>query len=267
MSAVTPDARLADVLGAHPELLDVLIHTSPAFARLRNPLMRRTMTKLVTVAQAARMGGVETPDLVQRLNTAIGCPAADTVAPTAEAVASEAPSWLNAPVGAALDVRDAIASGGEPFGLIQAAAGRVKPGERLILVAPFEPAPLYTVLAKRGFDHWCEQVGPAHYRVHFLKKGAPAVEPPEAAPSPKAAPAATSSEFAAVVTIEANLEPPLPMMQVLEALAGIAPGERLLVHHVRRPVHLLARLEAEGHLVAVTEVSTGQVEVVITKAA
>nr|WP_245393711.1 DUF2249 domain-containing protein [Allomeiothermus silvanus] len=55
------------------------------------------------------------------------------------------------------------------------------------------------------------------------------------------------------------------MMRVLEALARLEPGQRLLVHHVRRPVHLLARLEQEGHPYALRELGPGQVELLIEK--
>ena len=67
------------------------------------------------------------------------------------------------------------------------------------------------------------------------------------------------------MTIEENLEPPLPMMRVLEALAALKPGEKLLVHHVRRPVHLLARLEEEGHAYALKDLGPGRVKLLIRK--
>jgi len=58
---------------------------------------------------------------------------------------------------------------------------------------------------------------------------------------------------------------PLPMMRVLEALAKLKLGEKLLVHHVRRPVHLLARLEEEGHAYLLKDLGPGQVKILIQK--
>jgi uncharacterized protein (DUF2249 family) len=52
-----------------------------------------------------------------------------------------------------LDVRPLLARGEEPFELIMEAAGRVPPGGTLELTAPFEPVPLYPVLAGRGFTY------------------------------------------------------------------------------------------------------------------
>jgi uncharacterized protein (DUF2249 family) len=51
----------------------------------------------------------------------------------------------------------------------------------------------------------------------------------------------------------------------LEALATLKPGEKLLVHHVRRPIHLLARLEEEGHAYALKDLGPGQVKLLIRK--
>jgi len=51
----------------------------------------------------------------------------------------------------------------------------------------------------------------------------------------------------------------------LEALATLKPGEKLLVHQVRRPIHLLARLEEEGHAYALKDLGPGQVKLLIRK--
>ncbi|PZA06225.1 MULTISPECIES: DUF2249 domain-containing protein [unclassified Meiothermus] len=256
--------RVSQLLDEHPELLEVLIEASPAFAKLKNPLLRRTMPRLVTLAQAARIGGLEPAVLVERLNRALGVqtPRAEEASAGNESkLGTPPPDWLAAPVGFHLDVRPILAAGGEPFGAIMAAAREVAPGQRLCLEVPFEPLPLYRVMERKGFEAWCEQEGPEHYRVHFLRLG----------PGAEERVARTLSEadwavYAAEVTIETNLEPPLPMMRVLEALARLEPGQRLLVHHVRRPVHLLARLEQDGHPYALRDLGPGRVELLIEKA-
>ena len=51
-----------------------------------------------------------------------------------------------------LDVRPLIENGLEPFPAISAAVERLRAGEFLCLRAPFEPVPLYSVMAARGFD-------------------------------------------------------------------------------------------------------------------
>ena len=48
-----------------------------------------------------------------------------------------------------LDVREDIRKGREPFGKIMQMVAGLKGDEQLRLIAPFEPAPLYAVLAQR----------------------------------------------------------------------------------------------------------------------
>ncbi|RTI11832.1 hypothetical protein CSW30_01965 [Thermus scotoductus] len=262
---VHPGMKVAEVLARWPHLLEVLVEASPAFQKLKNPLLRRTMPALVTVAQAARIGGLEPEELVARLNRALG----KEGAPPGGGGGAESllgtppPPWLAAPVGFHLDVRPILEQGGEPFQAIMAAAREVGPGTKLVLEVLFEPIPLYKVLGKQGFLAWCERLGERHYRVHFYRQEV------RQGQGVAAGPASLSEEdwrdYQAEVFIEENLEPPLPMMRVLEALAGLRPGEKLLVHHVRRPVHLLARLEEEGHAYLLEDLGPGQVKILIRK--
>ncbi|WP_049925048.1 DUF2249 domain-containing protein [Halopiger goleimassiliensis] len=53
-----------------------------------------------------------------------------------------------------IDVREID---GPPFEDIMNALESLDPGERLHLIAPFEPKPLYEVLESRGFDHESHQ--------------------------------------------------------------------------------------------------------------
>lgn len=151
------------------------MEASPAFQKLKNPLLRKTLPSLVTVAQAARMGGLNPEELVARLNRALGVEARPGVLGAGEAeslLGTPPPSWVSAPLGFHLDVRPILEEGGEPFQAIMPAAKEVKPGERLVLKVLFEPIPLYKVLGKQGFVAWCERLGERHYRVHFYRVAA-----------------------------------------------------------------------------------------------
>ena len=53
-----------------------------------------------------------------------------------------------------LDVREID---GPPFDDIMAALEALESGERLRLIAPFEPKPLYEVLEARGYTHESDQ--------------------------------------------------------------------------------------------------------------
>ena len=71
--AVTIQAtdRIATVIARDERLIEILASAAPAFSRLRSPMMRRTMARLVTVEQAARMAGVDADELVALLNRSL----------------------------------------------------------------------------------------------------------------------------------------------------------------------------------------------------
>jgi hypothetical protein len=64
--------KISEVLKRHPELLEELIGLSPAFEKLRNPMLRRVQSRLVTVSQAAGIAGLEPAQVTRALNRAAG---------------------------------------------------------------------------------------------------------------------------------------------------------------------------------------------------
>jgi hypothetical protein len=65
---IAPEARVGDLLAAYPALLPVFVGSG--FAALANPLLRRTLARGVSVAQACRMHGVELQAFLARLRDA-----------------------------------------------------------------------------------------------------------------------------------------------------------------------------------------------------
>ncbi len=69
-----------------------------------------------------------------------------------------------------LDVRATIKAGGEPFDDIMQAVRELGPGEDLVLLAPFDPVPLYSVLGPQGFAHTSEALPSGDFRVRFARQ-------------------------------------------------------------------------------------------------
>jgi uncharacterized protein (DUF2249 family) len=80
----------------------------------------------------------------------------------------QAAEW-HATAAAILDVRPDLERGDEPFVRIMEAAAAIQPGESLVIIAPFEPAPLYDVLGARGFTHATERVSAEEWIVRFTR--------------------------------------------------------------------------------------------------
>jgi uncharacterized protein (DUF2249 family) len=257
---ITADTNLGGLLDEHPELVDVLAGHHGHFARLRNRLLRRVMAPRVTVGQAAGLAGVPVADLVTTLRRAIGEPeepstAAPPPAPTV-AAAGPRPAELDRLRLVEVDVRDDLRRGEEPFARIMAAVKAVGPAEALVIRAPFEPVPLYDVLGRRGLAHWTEQRAPDDWCVWFYRGAS--------APTSAASPVATPN--AAVPLDVRGLEPPLPMVRVLERLDTLEPGASLTVLHERRPLFLYPQLDERGFHHETDEPEPGLVRIVIRRA-
>ncbi|HPW55419.1 MAG: DUF1858 domain-containing protein [Thermoanaerobaculaceae bacterium] len=158
---INGDTKVGALLDAHPELEAVLITLSPEFKRLENPLLRRTVARIATLSQAARIGGIPAPDLVRTLRRALGQEvvepppgheAPDTLEPEPEWARGAAPSeWL--------DAERILAGSGSPVGVLGARLAEAAPGTILGLRVPFYPAPLVDALRQRGFALHTREAG------------------------------------------------------------------------------------------------------------
>jgi uncharacterized protein (DUF2249 family) len=188
--------------------------------------------------------------LVQRR---VAAPAPAGAAPRPAALAGTPPSQH-----VHVDVRDDVRRGEEPFGRIMAAVAGLGDGQVLVLRAPFEPVPLYAVLGRRGFAHFAERRAEADWTVFFYR------DAPDAAPSPAAAGPTPAVPGRLDVR---GLEPPQPMVRVLEAVERLRPGGTLEVLLERRPLFLYPQLDERGFTHRTDEPAPGVVRVVIRREA
>jgi uncharacterized protein (DUF2249 family) len=227
---------MSEVLAEKPSLRQALAAFHPVFARLSHPVLGKILPRLVTVADAAKVAGVDAALLLDLLN--LPGPPVDLgtrlqpASAGGSVLSSARPGWLRDPH--VLDVRPELAAGGDPLASILGTLRTLPEGKALTVIAPFEPAPLVRLLAGRGFATHVEWADGACHASFWGK-------PVEVAP-------------AAVVEVEHTaegaqldvraLEPPEPMRRVLAALdAGHVP---LTVIHTREPALLFPRLVERG---------------------
>lgn len=146
-----------------------------------------------------------------------------------------------------IDVRPDIAAGREPFSKIMNAASGLNPGQKLLLIAPFEPVPLFRVMEKRGFSHAAAEGPDGVWEIMFTlvsQGAAPSVESTTDEPQD---PRRTSAITEFVEVDARGLEPPQPMVRILETLSVLAEGAELRARTDRRPLHLYPELEKRGY--------------------
>lgn len=146
-----------------------------------------------------------------------------------------------------LDIRDDFRSGQHPFHKIQNALGQVGPGESLRLLVPFEPVPLFQVAAGKGLGHTSKQTPEGHWEVVFSHEAAEGRLSDSESGSGHADCGCNATGLAKITDVDARgLEPPQPMVRILEALARLPRGAKLRARTDRRPVHLYSHLEDRG---------------------
>ena len=147
-----------------------------------------------------------------------------------------------------LDVRPILRAGGEPFTVIMDAVKKLGSGQALRLLATFEPIPLYSVLAKKGFAHAAREIGDGDWEVVFTPTAALA-SPPKTQPVGSTGGSAASSAWPepSCHLDNRDLEPPRPLVRTLAAVEELRAGEVLSALLCREPVFLLPKLNERGH--------------------
>lgn len=169
--AITPDLKIGDLLNAYPELEDVLIDIAPAFKKLRNPVLRRTVAKLTSLRQAAQVGGVSLGDMIGRLRTAAGCQQAWSDNEDAPQENPQRPRWLgdNEPV-ETYDAIELIEAGGHPLPEVMSALRKLEPGQIYAVLTPFLPAPMIDKAREAGYQAWTDQRGKEEFTTYFIRR-------------------------------------------------------------------------------------------------
>ena len=165
---IAPKTRIGELIDAYPQLEQVLIGYVPAFEKLRNPVLRKTVARITTLQQAATIGGVNVEDLINHLRKEVGQDQFSGAA--AAAYTTEQPDWFSeARVVAELDARGMLAEGEQPVNQVIAELQALGQGDIYRLVAPFMPAPLVDKASSLGIAHWVTQNDDQEFVIYFCR--------------------------------------------------------------------------------------------------
>lgn len=144
------------------------------------------------------------------------------------------------------------------------------PGGWFVLVNDHDPIPLkYQFDAEyAGAFRWDYlERGPEEFRVKItkLRAIAAAPSPAPAAPAKRAAAAGTGAPTSQREVDVRGLEPPEPLIRILEALETLPAGISLRAHTDREPCHLFGEAERRGFGYVCNEQSDGSWITVLTR--
>jgi hypothetical protein len=156
---ISPQTKVGELLDAYPELEKVLFELSPAFAKLKNPILRKTIARIATLQQAAVVGKLKVDDLVNRLRKEVGL---ELFSGTAEQgkISEIPPDWFEeSKITIRFNAIPIINAGNSPMAEIISQASLLGEGDIFELKAPFIPAPIIDKLKEKGFEAWSVQKG------------------------------------------------------------------------------------------------------------
>jgi hypothetical protein len=166
---IAPRTKIAELIEAFPQLEPVLIDYVPAFERLKNPVLRRTVAQITTLQQAAAIGNVDVEDLINRLRREVGQDLSS--GGTSAAYTTEQPAWYSeARVVAELDAEGMLAAGEQPVNQAISDLQALDPGDIYKLVAPFMPAPLVDKASSLGISHWLTRQDDGGFTIYFCRE-------------------------------------------------------------------------------------------------
>lgn len=149
---ISPKTKVGELLSAYPELEPVLISMSPAFEKLRNPILRKTVAKVATIQQISVVGGISVDLIINRLRNELGQEAEQEDLHDGTDFIAEQPLWFNEKkITARYDATPVINSGESPMSEILKIAQTLQSDEILELKTPFIPEPILDLLRKKNF--------------------------------------------------------------------------------------------------------------------
>lgn len=165
---ITPKTKIFDLLDAYPQLEDVLIALAPPFKKLKNPILRNTITKITTLSQASVIGGLKVEELINKLRSEVGQTITDSFDTEDSNFNTEMPDWFNEEnISESIDISKMLNAGEQPVHEVLSLLKKLDYGRILKVVAPFIPAPLIDKSLSLNYKHWLDKIGDEEFVVYF----------------------------------------------------------------------------------------------------
>ena len=266
MKKINANTKIATLFKESPDALEAIISISPRFNKLRNPLLRKLMAARTSINMASKVGGCSVNDFLIRLEP-LGFTFDKNIVAEDSTEKKLVPEFIqNIAVAniVELDVRAEIESGKDPLNLILKAIKQLQQGQVLKLINSFEPAPLILLLEKQGFESYAETINDNLVHTFFHKNQAAPIREVDTSKANEGWNEMLQRFTDKMERVDVRqLEMPLPMITILDALDKLPEGKALYVIHKRIPVFLLPELTERKFDYRIKEVGDGEVYLLI----
>ncbi len=242
---VDKDTKISSILRENMEAVEAIARINRHLTKLRNPFLRKMLAPRITIAAAAQVGNTTVNKLLKALEE-IGFEV-EYENQEQNKNKKENKITMKKTTIVDLDVRPILEGGTDPFNVIMEALKTLKPGETLKVINTFEPIPLLNILKSRGYDYESERPEEGIVYTYLNKSAEKSTE--------KAESSITDMEDLSYDDVEKkfkgkfieldvrDLEMPMPMVTILEAVESLDHEHALYVHHKKLPQYLLPELK------------------------
>ncbi len=165
---ITPKTKILDLLEVYPQLEEILITEAPQFKKLKNPVLRKTIARVTTLAQAAVVGELKVEDLIVRLRKEVGQEEVAALEAEEGKIITKKPDWFeSSTIVETLDVREKLNQGEHPIHDVMSSIKKLKENELLKVIVPFIPAPMIEKTLSLNYKHWVVEQSMEEYWVYF----------------------------------------------------------------------------------------------------
>lgn len=262
---INAQTKISAVIKQHPDALEAIVSLSPHFEKLRNPILRKLMAGRATIAMASKIGNCTVDDFFQKLQPLGFEFNTDKIMnEKSNKALPEFMENLSETNISELDVRPILSAGTDPLQHILEKIKELPLGHVLKIINTFEPTPLIRLLEKRGFESAVINRNDSLIETYFFKKDETA--------GPMIQMGKTQDDWDTITNRFASkmqivdvreMEMPLPMITILEALDKLPKDMALWVFHKRVPVFLIPELAERNFEYSIKEISDTEVHLII----
>lgn len=146
--------KVAEMLDHYPQLEEILLELSPSFAKLKNPILRKTIARVATLKQISEIAGLDPGEIISTLRKGANlCPANTDISQSDNLTPK--PEWVNEnTIIETFDVCSILDEGKSPMKQIIDKAQSLQTEQILKLVTPFVPTPIIDILQTKAYVCW-----------------------------------------------------------------------------------------------------------------
>ncbi len=266
---VNANTKIAYLIKQDRGVIDVISGINKHFNKLKNPILCKMLASRVSISEAARIGKVSVEYFLEKLEAAGFEVEYPHGAPAPNELQNKTTVTMNKTNLITLDARPILEGGIDPFEEIMKTLKGMRDDQTLLVINTFEPLPLLNLLKKKGYEYLVERPETGLVNTYLRKSEEAPLKESKQTGVPKKTPAfeAVESEWAGKMReIDVHdMEMPMPMVSILEALEKLPAGEALYVHHKQLPQYLLPELESRGFQYVEKKIDDAHLKMIIYK--